>query len=56
MKENEIDQNSESVKSNPNQSSAEKKKEFHEKKSGVLDPNKNDPTRNDKPPLIISKL
>jgi hypothetical protein len=34
----------------------EKNKKFQEKKSGAIDPNRNDPTRNDKPPLIISKL
>lgn len=56
MKEEQLDQNRLNSESMSNEPTPEKNKEIPEKKPGAFDPNKNDPTRNDKPPLIISKL
>lgn len=56
MKNNHNDNSSQDAKSMSNEPTPEKIKELQEKKPGAIDPNKNDPTRNDKPPLIISKL
>lgn len=56
MKKNQIDQSSQISDSKSNQPTPEKNKELQKKKPGGIDPDKNDPTRNDKPPVIISKL
>lgn len=55
MKKNKIDQSSQNSDNKSNQPTQEKNKDLQKKKPGI-DPVKNDPTRNDKPPLIISKL
>ena len=56
MKKNQIDQSSQFSDSMTNQPTPEKNKEPQEEKPGEIDPDSNDPTRNDKPPLIINKL
>jgi hypothetical protein len=56
MKKNQIDESSQNSDSMTNQPKPEKNKEPQKEKPGVIDPDSNDPTRNDKPPLIISKL
>jgi hypothetical protein len=56
MKKNQIDEGSQSADSTSNQPEPEKNKDFQEKKPDEHDPYKNDPTRKDKPPFIISKL
>jgi hypothetical protein len=56
MKKNQIDESSQNSDSMTNQPTPKKNKEFQEKKPEVIDPDRNDPTRNDKPPLIINKL
>jgi len=56
MNENQIDEISQNADSMTNQPVPEKKKEPQKNKPGGIDPDKNDPTRTDKPPLIISKL
>jgi hypothetical protein len=42
--------------SESNQSAPENKNEFRENEPGINEPEKNDPTRIEKLPLIISKL
>lgn len=56
MNKNQIDEISQNADSMTNQPAPEKNKEPKEEKPGGIDPDTNDPTRNDKPPLIISKL
>jgi len=56
MKKNQIDESSQNSDSMTNQPTPEKNKEPLKEKPEVIEPDSNDPTRNDKPPLIISKL
>jgi hypothetical protein len=53
---NKHDKGSQNAEHKSGQSAPEKNKEFPGKKPDANDPKKNDPTINDKPPLIISKL
>lgn len=56
MNKNQTEKISQHVEGKSDQSTPKKIKEFPEKKPDENDPVKNDPTRIDKPPLIISKL
>ena len=56
MKKQQIAQDSRNDENMLNQPVPEKNREFNEKKSGINNPDNNDPTREDKPPLFISKL
>lgn len=56
MKKNTIKQESQNRKDKSGHSAPEKNKEFQENKPAENDNINNDPTREDKPPLIISKL
>lgn len=56
MKNNHVNQRGQNSEKKLYQPSVEIKKESPEKKPGIIDPKRNDPTRNDKLPLIISKL
>jgi hypothetical protein len=56
MNKNQINQAGQNADGMSNQPAPVKNNEFPEKNPEVNDPSKNDPTRKDKPPFIISKL
>ena len=56
MKKNQIDESSQKSDSMTNEPTPGKNKEPQKEKPDVIDPDTNDPTRKDKPPLVISKL
>ena len=56
MKNNQINESSQIFDSTTNEPTPEKIKEPRKEKPDVIEPDTNDPTRIDKPPLIISKL